>query len=108
MRHEKLNLPKNPCEPDPDYNFGHCVDKSVMARVGCQPKWSRVSMEDMPLCDNSSLLWNYHVEYLTLTATGSYGITEMTKCLLPCSFMEYKVATGDIVPSNYCLLFSFR
>ena len=64
-------------------------------------------MEDMPLCDNSSMLWNYHVEYLTSTATGSHGITERTKCLLPCSFMEYKVTTGDIYYIRYIFLLWF-
>ena len=58
-------------------------------------------MEDMPLCDNSSMLWNYHVEYLNATATGSHGIIERTKCLLPCSFMEYKVIDISQIIKSY-------
>ena len=33
IRHEKLNLPKNPCELSLEYDFGKCVETSVM--LGC-------------------------------------------------------------------------
>ena len=65
IRHERLNLPSQQCEPDPDYNFAHCVDTSVMKSAGCQPPWRSVNVGDLPICDNPSLLRNYTVNYAT-------------------------------------------
>ena len=91
IRHEKLNLPNNPCEPSLEYDFGLCVEKSVMIGAGCQPPWSRVVVDQLPLCDNSSLLEDYSNEYIEATRLGSDGLIDWTGCLMPCTFMEYQV-----------------
>ena len=93
IRHEKMNLPNKPCEDSSDYNFGHCVDRSVMNWTGCQPPWRRVDVEGLPLCDNSTLLRKYSNTYFWMTVMGRDEIVENTKCLMPCSFVEYKVVT---------------
>ena len=93
IRHEKLNLPNSPCEPSPDYNFGECVDASLMSKAGCKVPWSRVNMNStsLPLCDNEAMLETYNELCWETVALGKEELSEFTKCLLPCTFMEYKV-----------------
>ena len=92
IRHDKLNLPNKPCEASADYNFGHCVDRSVITWFGCQPPWRRVDVKDLPICDNSMILQQYSHYYIWLMTMGRDELIQNTKCLMPCSFMEYKVA----------------
>ena len=47
IRHEKRNLPNNPCEPHPKYNFGQCVDEKIMRNVGCQPPWRKFTVDEL-------------------------------------------------------------
>jgi hypothetical protein len=49
---EELNLPEDPCNPDPDYNFQTCFKESLSRQVGCRTSWDRWSRPDMPLCTN--------------------------------------------------------
>ena len=57
----------------------------------CQPKWSRVNIEDLPLCDNKTMLVKYSAEYWKLGSLERDDLINLTKCLMPCSYMEYKV-----------------
>ena len=91
IRHEKLNLPNNPCETSPDYNFGQCVDRSVIMSAGCQPPWSSVNVEDIPFCANHTELKNHAVAFLQHANMGLHDLSERSKCMLPCSFIEYEV-----------------
>ena len=61
IRHELLDRPHSPCDSSPDYDFGLCVERSMMRTAGCQPPWARFPMpvEEMPLCHNWSQLKNY-------------------------------------------------
>ena len=61
IRHELLDRPHSPCDPSPDYDFGLCVERSMMRTAGCQPPWARFPMlgEEMPLCHNWSQLNEY-------------------------------------------------
>ena len=92
IRHEKLNQPHNPCESSPEYNFAECVEKAIMAMAGCQPHWRRFSAEDLPECDNSSMLTRYSEEYWKICNLYRQQIINLTGCHLPCSFLEYKVS----------------
>ena len=47
---EELDLPEDPCNTDPDYNFQACVRESLSSQVGCRTKWDRWSHQDIPLC----------------------------------------------------------
>ena len=92
IRHEKLNLASNPCEPDPDYSMADCIEKSIITKAGCQPHWRRVTVDEMPVCDNVSMILQYDEEfwkYIDLSRRELFG---ESKCRLPCSFMEYKVS----------------
>ena len=86
-----MNRPDNPCESSLAYNLGHCVEKSVMRKIGCQPPWRRVSVEGLPLCDNSKMLHKYGHEYFYAVDYGRHNLLKKTNCMLPCSFTEYKV-----------------
>ena len=91
IKHEKLNRPDKPCDPDHDYNLGHCVEKSIMRRIGCQLPWRRVNIEGLPICDNSTMLYKYDYFYWKAVDYGKDNLMKITQCLMPCSFMEYKV-----------------
>ena len=84
-------MPNNPCETSSDNNFGHCVERSLIRMAGCQPPWSRVKVEDMPLCDNKTLVLNYSTLYFEVSSLERENLCNLTKCLMPCSYMEYKV-----------------
>ena len=91
IRHEKLNQPQKPCNPSPDYDFTICLEKNIITRVGCQPPWRRFIMEDIPLCDNLTLLTEYGNGKNKVYNLGRNELFEEIGCLMPCVFMEYKV-----------------
>ena len=62
-----------------------------MIGAGCQSPWSRVVVDKLPLCDNSTLLENYDNEYFKAMGLGRNELIESTGCLMPCTFMEYQV-----------------
>ena len=47
---EELNVPHDPCNEDPDYNYRECIRESFSRRIGCKTKWGKVSTKDLPLC----------------------------------------------------------
>ena len=47
---EELDLPQDPCNADPNYNFQACIKKSQSSQVGCRTKWDQWSHQDTPLC----------------------------------------------------------
>ena len=93
IRHEKINKPSNPCNPSKEYNFAHCVERSLMTNGGCQHHWRMTSVPGLPLCNNLTLLMKYRKYYDKVWEMNRHDFLEETKCLLPCSFMEYKVTT---------------
>ena len=46
----ELNLPADPCNPDPDYQFQTCVKESLSSQVGCRSRWDKLSQPDRPEC----------------------------------------------------------
>ena len=62
-----------------------------MAKVGCQPPFSRFEVKGLRLCDNWTLLKRYNEEVVRLYPDTRSNIIGSSKCLMPCSFMEYKV-----------------
>ena len=91
VRHEKMNMPNSPCEKSINYNFGHCVERFMIKMAGCQPLWRRVTVEDLPLCNNKTMLAKYSAQYWELGYLSREELSRRTKCLIPCSYMEYKV-----------------
>jgi hypothetical protein len=47
---EELDIPEDPCNPDPDYNFQACIKESLSRQEGCRTRWDRWSHQDRPLC----------------------------------------------------------
>ena len=98
IRHEKLNLPAKPCKESSNYNVGDCIEKSIMIKAGCQPPWRRVTVEDLPQCDNNETMNKYSRERYDAWEMSRTEIFQETKCLMPCAFMEYKV--GESMKAN--------
>ena len=96
IKHVKLSQPSAPCTPAPGYSLTRCVERSVMARAGCQPPWTRSpGGGDLPVCDNMVSLKKYQEEFKrNIYNNDRNGIIKATKCLVPCSFIEYKVTDG--------------
>ena len=112
IKHEKLDRPDNLCNHDSSYSFADCVQKvsnklslvctnysknpiyqSIMVKAGCQPPWRLVSVQNLPLCDNLNMLLQYNSIFVRLVYYGRNKLIEATKCLMPCTYMEYKVST---------------
>ena len=91
VRHENINRPQNPCEEDPHYNFARCIEKSIVVEAGCQPYWSKFAISAMPFCSNASMLQKYSNVSTLFGNLYKNQLLDTTKCLLPCSFTEYKV-----------------
>ena len=51
---EELNLPNDPCNEDPEYNFNACVKETFSKRAGCKTKWDDGRLKDLPLCTEMS------------------------------------------------------
>ena len=91
IRHEKLNQPDNPCEPSPVYTLSYCIEEYIVRQANCQPHWRKYSFEGFPTCDNWTMLSKYDQEKWDITVMGSEEVMEVTGCLFPCIYMEYKV-----------------
>ena len=64
----------------------------IASRAGCQPHWRRFSVSDLPECGNATMLTWYGEEYWRLADLYREELIAATGCLLPCTFMEYKVS----------------
>ena len=67
-----------------------------MRNVGCQPPWRRFTLDILPECDTLELLNKYANEYERIASMVRNEIFEDTRCLIPCTFMEYKVGNCNI------------
>ena len=79
-----------------------------MLGAGCQSPWSRVVVDGLPSCDNSTLLENYSNEYVAAMGLGRNGLIDWTGCLMPCTFMEYKVQVYGSHLLNQFIIFRRR
>ena len=77
---------------DPQYDLGNCIEKSTVTKVGCQPPWYRFKVEGAPFCENASMFQAYSTENYKTAWMYRRQLMEATKCLMPCSFMEYQVS----------------
>ena len=96
VRHENINRPQNPCEKDPQYDFAYCVEKNLVAKGGCQPYWNKFNISDRPFCANGSMLKQYSDASISFTRMYKKELLEETKCLIPCTFMEYEVSSLNV------------
>ena len=91
MRHDHLNLEDSPCESAEDYKFSDCVESFAMEEVGCKPPWRRFEIDHLPVCSNLSQVVEYSTVYEKYATMPQMKLITQTKCLYPCSYMEYKV-----------------
>ena len=49
---EELNVPDDPCNEDPDFNYRKCIRESFTKKVGCSTKWDHTTQRGMHLCSN--------------------------------------------------------
>ena len=104
MRHENINRPNYPCEEDIDYNFDHCIEKSIVTKAGCQPYWNKFDIKGIQFCNNGTMLKRYTQERNRASMMYRNELIEASKCLMPCSFMEYKVSRYEeiyVIYSHY-------
>ena len=62
-----------------------------MRKVGCQPPWRRFNVTGLPVCDEWTSLHDYSRENAKLATVVRNEMMNITNCLMPCTFMEYKV-----------------
>ena len=93
IRHIKLNQANRPCHSSLEYDYGQCLYQSATEMAGCQPYWKPFPLERIPTCSNYSII----KEYQNIMANIAYNsdredIRQKTKCVIPCTFYEYKVS----------------
>ena len=65
-------------------------------KTGCQPPWRLFSVEGLPICQNITMLDKYTAILMNVTYNmDSEDIYQATNCLMPCTFMEYKVRSTE-------------
>ena len=51
---KELNVPDDPCNEDPDFNYKQCIKDYISKTVGCRTKWENNSY---PLCPSVEDFW---------------------------------------------------
>ena len=63
-----------------------------MTELGCQPHWRRFTVDGLPVCSNATQIYHYSEGYQNFYWNWNRKmLIEKTECLMPCTFMEYKV-----------------
>ena len=47
---EELDVPKDPCNNDPDYNFRACIKESISRKADCKTKWDNFGQNKLQPC----------------------------------------------------------
>ena len=91
-KHKKLNLVQRPCEEDPRYSFAACSKEKLSEKVGCRLPWDRQSKQDRVICTTEQEFGQFEQIYRKLFNAEYDETVEMTGCLQPCYYNEYKFA----------------
>ena len=86
---EELDLPADPCNNDPAYNFQACVRESLSSQVGCRLKWDRLSDQERPVCSKMDQYRKYEELYIIVYENGLDHIVRLTGCQKPCHYKKY-------------------
>ena len=65
--------------------------QKTLQSLGCKPFWIDMIESDLPLCTNYSSLSKYRFMTGDILSMNERTLLEESKCLKPCSFMEYQV-----------------
>ena len=109
VQHSLVNHPKVPCEPRRDYSFRECVRNSFIAKVKCRLPWPGPDSSadtSLPVCKNLSQFLQFEELYAQLEEVSTSSIENVTKCLRPCHYKEYRMVNGPTSISETSKRFS--
>ena len=110
VQHSLVNHPKAPCEPRRDYSFRGCVRNSFTAKVKCRLPWpppdSSADTGSVPFCQNLSQFLQFEKLYAQLEEVSTSSIENITNCLRPCRYKEYRMVNGPTASSETSTRFS--
>ena len=75
----------------------------MVRQAGCQPLSRRFNFTGVSECDTWDLMQKYSKNIISISETEGGKVIEKTKCLLPCSFMEYKVIIAKKIDTSNML-----
>ena len=97
VEHSLLNHPKIPCEPRRDYSFRGCVRNSFTKKVKCRLPWPAIDSSvdsGVPVCQNLTQFLQFEKFYAQIEEVSTSSIENITKCLRPCHYKEYRMVNG--------------
>ena len=111
VEHSLINHPKIPCEPSRDYSFRGCVRNSFTTKVGCRLPWPAAAVDSsadtgFPVCQNLAQFLQFEKLYAQLEEVSTRSIENITKCLRPCHYKEYRMVDGPTAMSEASTKFS--
>ena len=111
VEHRLINHPKIPCEPSRDYSFRRCVRNSFIAQVKCRLPWPAAAGDSsadngLPACQNLTQFLQFEKLYAQLEELSTSSIENVTKCLRPCRYKEYRMVDGPTATSETYTKFS--
>ena len=93
---KRMNKPDDPCTSYESYSFTRCVADSVSARVGCRLELDSFSSEEFPICSSVKEILSIKEEYGKIWSMKHSQLIAHTKCLTPCSYADYQLATDPL------------
>ena len=94
VKHKRLNLDHQPCEEDENYRMIECVKESFAKQVGCRLPWDKTTKHDRRVCSKREQFKQFEDMFVTITTDEIDQVKNMTNCLTPCSYKEYKFLTS--------------
>ena len=111
VEHRLLNHYKVPCEPRRNYSFRECVRKSLEEEVKCRLPWPESSEDYLPVCQNLTQFIHFERLYAQIEAVSTNSIENITRCLRPCHYKEYRMEDKPGMlskkPENFSSTFVF-
>ena len=68
----------------------------VERKLGCQVPWESLSSEDLPVCSELDKRRYFHGNYSCIAEYDLNEIMDLTECLKPCTYKEYKLVGSEI------------
>jgi hypothetical protein len=93
---QKMDKPKQQCEPSESYSFTACVKNSISKKIGCRLEWDSWSSKDIPDCTTVDQILHFEKEYQEFYHFQEDVILKYTGCLPPCSYTEYKLSAEPL------------
>ena len=90
----EYNTPRDPCMEDSSYSFHTCIKESLSAKAGCRLPWDTLSSQDRPVCATIEQYGPIATAYMLLHDASMNMIANMTGCIKPCTYRDYKLLGG--------------